>query len=247
MTNRQDQKYLMYRILNQLLLRAAAAVPWKAHLGLAGIVAQWIDCLTNLRRLRQRQAQETTGLTLDKATLRRRMCDEAMLVADATRAFAVAQGDQVLAATVNVRCSQILYGKGDDAETVCRNICDAAVAAPLTAGLETFGVTAEKLVSLQEKIDDFADAMPQPRAAIQGKKSVTQQIAEEFRTADRLLTEGMDLLIGQFQKTHPDFVRDYQNARVLIDKAATLGDDEETRPDTGANPQPTVVPSPKVA
>ena len=36
-----------------------------------------------------------------------------------------------------------------------------------------------------------------------------------------LLWEGLDRLILQFRRSHPTFVADYQNARVIVDQAAT--------------------------
>ena len=96
----------------------------------------------------------------------------------------------------------------------------------------------EKLAELQERIDDFSDAIPQPRAKIKSKKSVTQQLAEEFRAAGLLLTEGLDRLIGQSKRASPDFIMDYRNARVKVAKAATF--------DTAAaQAQPTVTVQPK--
>lgn len=65
-------------------------------------------------------------------------------------------------------------------------------------------------------------------------------MAEEFRAADSLLTEGLGRLIRQFKKANPGLVMDYENARVKVAKAAAL--------DTPAAPtQPTVVAQPKAA
>jgi hypothetical protein len=111
-----------------------------------------------------------------------------------------------------------------------------AVAAPLGLALAPFGVTTEKLAELQEAIDDFSDSIPKPQGKIKSKKRVTEQLAEEFRAADELLTDGMDRLIGQFKKVSPEFVQEYQNARVRVKKAATLGG-EETQSSATAQPK----------
>ncbi len=60
-----------------------------------------------------------------------------------------------------------------------------------------------------------------PREAIATGKTVTKQVAGEFRAADRLLRNGLDELILQFKVTSPAFFSDYQNARAIVDTAAT--------------------------
>lgn len=41
--------------------------------------------------------------------------------------------------------------------------------------------------------------------------------AGEFAEAERCLTEGLDLIIGQFESDFPEFVTEYRNARVVAE------------------------------
>ena len=240
MTNRQEQTYSMYQVLNQTCQRYAGMVTWQDHKGFADTFAAFLARMAAIRRLRLLQAQETSGITQDKTALRRELCEATLFIADATVVFATSQNDHELTAKAHVTSSHLLYGKQEDAVTTAQNVHDVAVIAPLALALSPFGVTTEQLAELQEKIDDFADAIPKPRTTIKSKKSVTQQLAEEFRAADSLLTEGLDRLIGQFKKARPEFVMDYENARVKVAKAAMFDTAE-------ADTQPTVVVQPKAA
>ena len=236
MNNSQEQDYLMFQVLNETSQRHAPTAKWPDHGAFNATYIQWLARVDTLRRLRLDQAQETTGITLDKTALRRQMCDHTLIIADAVRADAVAQHDEELAAKAKLTCSPILYGKQADAVTICQNLHNRALAAPLAQPLIPYGVTTSKLAELQENIANFADAIPRPRTTIKSRKSVTQQIAEEFAAADMLLTEGLDRLIGQFKKTAPEFVKDFQNARVPVAKAATLKS-KKSKEKAAATPQ----------
>jgi hypothetical protein len=60
-----------------------------------------------------------------------------------------------------------------------------------------------------------------PRTAIVSGKTITRQLANEFRAAEQLLTEGLDRLVGQFKEAAPAFVSDYFSARTVVNKCAT--------------------------
>ena len=100
-----------------------------------------------------------------------------------------------------------------------------------------------------------APTIPKPRHAITSGATVTAQVEEEFAAADKLLNEGLDKLIVQFQATAPQFYADYTNARVIVDAAATreTGAEEQSQQPAqppqaapqNASPTPTAVPNPE--
>ena len=59
---------------------------------------------------------------------------------------------------------------------------------------------------------------------------MTQQLSDAFDAADEALDEELDNLIGQFAPANAKFVSDYQNARIIIDAAASHASPNQPTP-----------------
>ncbi len=82
---------------------------------------------------------------------------------------------------------------------LAQSVYDAASVAATAAALVPHGITAAKLKALQDAIKKFTAVVPAQK--ITSRKSATERLAEEFAAAERCLTEGLDLLIGQFERS----------------------------------------------
>ena len=227
MTRRQIAKYNSYTVLKQTCEKHAPAVKFDEHEKFSETYASWTDCVERISELSLKQSQPTTGFTKSKQVLREEMVKAALDIAKPSRVFALATGAHELAAYADVSRTAILRGKDKGSANLCQNVYDAAAVAPTALALAPYGVTAAKLKKLQTKIDAFSAVAPAPRQKITGRKTVTQRLAEEFRVADKLLTEGLDLLVDQFEEEFPDFVSDFQNARIAVN-LPTAQTDEAT-------------------
>ena len=225
MTRRQIAKYNSYTVLQQTCEKHAPVVKFDEHEKFSETYTQWTESVQRISDLSVRQAQPIFGVTESKKVSRAELTKAALDIAKPTRAFALATGAHDLAARASVSRTAILRSKDKDAADACQNVYDAAAAAPTALALAPYGVTAAKLKKLQTKIDAFTAVAPAPRQKITGRKTVTQRLAEEFRAADRLLTEGLDLLVDQFEEEFPDFVSDYQNARIAVNPPTAQTDD----------------------
>ena len=92
-----------------------------------------------------------------------------------------------------------------------QNVSDTA------AALAPHGVTTAKLKALQDALKKFSAAVSKPRERITSRKSATERLAKEFRAAEKCLTEGLDLLVDQFEEDYPEFVAEFNNARVVVE------------------------------
>ena len=63
------------------------------------------------------------------------------------------------------------------------------------------------------------------------------RVDEAFDRADGIVNNGLDNLMLQFEDTHPDFFRDYTNARIIIDRPGGHGN--------GGTPPPAPPTAPK--
>ncbi|HEY5892179.1 MAG TPA: hypothetical protein VIT91_03015 [Chthoniobacterales bacterium] len=72
------------------------------------------------------------------------------------------------------------------------------------ASLADYGVTAAALEELEDDIDAYAAIAESPRIGIAGRKTITNQLAEEFRKAESILKDILDRLALQFKTTNPE-------------------------------------------
>ena len=197
----------------------------------------------NIQRLGQFQSVNRKGLAADKKQLRQTMCKAAAEVAAATRVWALQVKNLEVAEQANCPFSRLLAGRDTASAECCQNV-HATVTAHLAA-LADHGVTAAKLTALQQQIDAYKASIHKPRAAIVSGKTITGQLAAEFEAAEAALRDGLDQLMPQFAASAPTFYADYQNARVIVDRAATHKQTEASQPATqpAASPQSPTAPT----
>lgn len=172
--------------------------------------------VTNIQTLAQSQAQDTSGITQDKQAARQAMCAAALPIANAVHAYAVKTKNNTLAATVDFSMSDLLGGRDMTCRDNCQNITTTATTN--LANLATFGVTAAKLTGLNGAIGAYNLLISKPRDTRAQGKTVTGTLQAEFDAADEDLVI-MDDLTGQL--TDAKFASDYNNARAIVNTAAS--------------------------
>lgn len=172
-----------------------------------------------LARLKLQQEAGTSGIAAQKQSCREQACAAAAVVAAAVRAWAEDQGNLTVAGKVKYSYSDLVGGRDTTSQDRCQTVQD--VAEEVVASLKDYGVDADVLEDLQEKIDAYAACITKPREAVTTGKTITKQIEKEFKAADGLLTNGLDELVLSFQITAPTFYEDYRNARAVVNRAAT--------------------------
>ncbi len=168
-----------------------------------------------LARLKLQQEAGTTGIAAQKQQCR----EEACTAAAAVRAWAEDEGNLTIVGKVSYSYSDLVGGRDTASQDRCQTVQD--VAEELVASLKDYGVDADVLEDLQEKIDAYAACISKPREAVATGKTLTTQIESEFKAADALLVTGLDELILSFRTTAPTFYEDYRNARAVVNRAAT--------------------------
>jgi hypothetical protein len=189
---------------------------WQTVSAFADAYADFQTHVTNIQTLSQTQSQPTTGITLDKKAARQTACTTALPIAQAVHAYAVKNKNNQLAAQVDFSLSDLTGGRDIQSAEHCQNIYNAANTN--LANLANFGVTAAKLTALNGAIAAFNLLISKPRDTRAQGKTVTSTLEAEFAAADESLVI-MDDLLGQITDTK--FVSDFQNARIIVDIAAT--------------------------
>ena len=172
--------------------------------------------VTNIQTFSQSQEQDTSGIAQDKQAARQAMCAAALPIANAVHAYAVKTKNNTLAMSVDFSMSDLTGGRDVTSRDNCQNIYTTANTN--IANLANYGVTAAKLTALTNAITAYNLLISKPRDTRAQGKTVTGNLQAEFDAADEDLGI-MDDLTGQI--TVAKFVSDYNNARIIVDTAAS--------------------------
>jgi len=214
MNRRQRAVHVSYQNIESVLDRHVESVSFDEHEAFERCHQRWLERLENIGTLNTRQAQlDSRGVTADKEAKRERLVTATLAVSQAARAWALENENADLAQTMNVSRTALLRSSSRAATDLAQRVYDTASATVLVP----HGETVAKLKALQDAIKKFMAASPLPRQKISSRKSTTERLAEELIATERCLTEGLDLLIGQFETEFPEFVAEFRNARVVAE------------------------------
>ena len=211
----QKNKLAMYQATEEILSRKDYAPLWQGLPGFVKLHGAYTDALAEIGALGLKQGRRKTGLAEDKGAARLALCRAANTLAGAVAAYAHAAGNNELLTRVDTTLSILLGGRGQDSSDKCKDILAAATAN--LSVLADYGVQQADLDELSGRIAAFDALAPKPQAARASAKSAGQALDAAFDRADGLLNNGLDKLLLKFEDNHPDFFRDYQNARTIID------------------------------
>lgn len=217
MNSKQEAKLNMYdAVLTHCQANAAivATVP-----AFQTAVDSFEDIVDDLRTAAQNELQAISGFTEDKTQQRADLIELTLDVAGAIHAYASSVDNLVLKDQVKLVYSDLNRLKDELLGPACSNILDAANAN--AAAIVPFGVTAAKITSLEDAIDDYISAVPAHRNAVSNRSSAGEQIKQLLKDGDNLLKNQLDKLALQFKSTHPNFYNSYRSNRVILDAATS--------------------------
>jgi len=165
----------------------------------------------------QLEMQVISGITLDKADLKKKLSQQAADIAAAVFAFASTTNDNGLREKVRYPYSKLVLLKDELLTPACQNIHGAANAN--IASLAPYGITAATLTSFQNAIDNYTDSIPAPRNAATQKKAYALSLKTLFQEADDILKNQMDKIAPQFKAANMLFYNTYKNNRIILDPA----------------------------
>ena len=87
--------------------------------------------------------------------------------------------------------------------------------------LQPLQVTQANIDELGVALTDFNEAKPGPRAATAERAVLTEALPVKIKGATDILRNRVDPMVNLFSRTDPDFVAGYENARAIVDRAAT--------------------------
>ena len=166
-----------------------------------------------------RQVTDIKGHAKDKALALDSMIEQTLRVAGVVMAYAEATNNQALAEAMNLVPSELRRYRDSVVAERCQGVHTEATTN--LAAIATYGIVAADLTSLLTAIDAYVALIPRPRTMITVRKGATNEIGLLVRDTMRLLDRRMDMLMRGFMISHPDFFRQYTDARIIVDQGGT--------------------------
>ncbi len=232
LTARQEAKLNMYEVV-AVTLDANSAIT-AANAALTAAIVEFKAFIAQIMAAAQTSSAVLTGIAADKKATKNSVSQTAAVIAGQIFAFAAKNGNNTLKQAVNFSATDLRRVKDGEFVPRCQTIHNLGV--EHKTALADYGITDAKLADLQTAIDDYAQSVPKPRAAITDRATVKANIKQYFRQADTLLAEQVDKLVETFSKESPDFVATYRNARVIIDPKSKKKESDGTDNGGGNNP-----------
>ena len=166
----------------------------------------------------------TTGLSVDKKNLKIQLADLTERVSGAVHAYADSINDNTLMNEVHYTEAKLRTMRDTVLIDVCRNVYNIANAN--AANIAGFGVDAVMLLTYNTSIGLFENKSPQPIEAREHSAMLTLVIREKEKEIRAFLKNRFDKSINMLKASDPNFVKEYSNARQIIDAGIRhLGDE----------------------
>ena len=192
------------------------------------------DSIALVDDISQAQQSDTGGVTVNKENVQKLMIKKAVQVAGQMKAWANVTGNAEIEVKADLSPNSFMKKRDDLRDEVAQEVHD--LANTHLAALAAYGTTAATLSALQTRIDTYTLAVPSPRAARSGRKTLTELLEQEMRRADMIQRERLDPLMEQISETDATAYADFKNARILVD--ASGGGQKAATPPAPPKPNP---------
>lgn len=213
MNNKQENKRSMYRAVLDLL--TANVLIYSSYLPFSDAVARFKAIIEKINEQSGLQTIPIVGVTEDKQRLREFMEGLLVEVCNKITAYAHITNNNTLKEQVAYPFSSLRRQRDTLLLDTAQNVLNIANQNLIELG--SYNITGSTITSLQQRISDFNNALTRPRQKIVSRKGATQELLSLFRQADKVLKNELDMLVVDFINTQPEFERNYQNARIIID------------------------------
>jgi len=231
MNNVQTNRVTMYKTTIGVLDENNAI--WNAMAPFADAVTRLKSKVSAIDTAAQKQ-ETPTGATQDKAGAREALEDVLFLMCEALGVLAHTSNDHNLVALTDITRSGI--DKLDVEALSNRATLVLAQANARKTELATLQVTQANIDELSQALQDYNEAKVGPRQATTARMVQTESLSALIREANNILRNEIDPMVNLFSRTQPQFVSNYQAARVIVDRAASHA---STKPTT-SSPAPPV-------
>lgn len=221
MTNTQENQVTAFQTVDYYLHKDTNLAIWQADTDLSAFITQLGANIDNILSFGTVQETDTTGTAAHKRLTKYDLITAMLKVIDGTVAHTVVTGDVELQNAVNFTLTDLVRSR--DTILVERAALIYQKAWPLRVQLVARRVSEADITLVNTLKDEYYSLLPQPRDTIVTTKGATSDLSLKIRETSGLLQNKIDLLIRPYRTDYPDFVRDYFNARIIVNIGTRRG------------------------
>lgn len=188
---------------------------WKTNKPMDRQVTAIRDNYAAINNVQKSSQVTSTGVTNDKENAGDAAIEQAVLLAGFTQAYALENNNMSLYERMKVSFTMLDRLPDETLTQYLYNLHQRMK--NIGKPLEEFGITSTKLAELEKSIQSFEQMKSAPRLVITNRKSHNETIPELMRDL-RLSFTILDKLVKTYNETNAAFVRDYYNAREIVDR-----------------------------
>lgn len=217
MNKSQERTFSMFLlVLNYLKTNLGTLTSVPQFLTVFALFETLVNQITDIEQIRI--TDDSNIQTSTKKDLRMQCTVQLQSILDMLRAHAAATNDNVLLQRIPTRFSLL----SKLADTAFSADCNKyyAIANPLTSALAPYGVDAVYMAAFRQNIDNYTDAITNPRTSIISRADSTSQLKVLFSTAKKQL-EILTIFVTTKRLTEPRFYSKYIESLKVIDNGST--------------------------
>jgi len=178
--------------------------------------ASFLLKFATLNSLAAAQTSNITGVTQDKEVLRKNLCELSFFNMTVIKSFAVTTNDNELKTQMDYSLWDLLHITDESIANFCQLRLDKANT--MLASLADYNITAPTIAAWQDAIDDYNEAMGNPRNATTDLSTTTDTIKTLVPEIAKLLSQQIDPLVQPLKATNKPVHTQYFKSRILINR-----------------------------
>lgn len=207
---------------------------WEAAQALANAVQSFDALLEAIDACCALTGDRKKGETQQKKEQRMRVIDHALEVSSVLYAMTVQTNDPATSAKLDYTQSKLVKMRDLQLVVACEGI--AALATEHLPLLETAGMAASDLETLNAEIKAFAALLPRQRLSVTERKTANEKLKDLFAQTEALLKNQVDRLMIRYKQSQPAFYTTYKTSRHVINYGVRhkkkKGEEETTQTDS---------------
>jgi hypothetical protein len=184
-----------------------------------------------INRLAKVQTQPVQVRTAERNRILDEMTDMTLEIAGFVRTVANELQLEQLALSVRVGIGSFRRARRSHRVWFAQRVADAAQS--VIRNLGVYGVTAETLATLQERIDIATRRVNLPRETMDEKMAATKRLVSIFKEVDSMLENEIDPLVFPLRKANIEFHARYRATRSIINQPRSHAVTSTPAPETG--------------
>ena len=217
MTGDQENRYSMILVVQEML-NANSSI-WSGVPAFVTAFGEFETGISSINATRLEQEKDLKGIAEDKRVKEDEMILQTLGLIGPIVAYANVTSNEPLRQEVDYSERELRRSRDTVLEDQCQIVQDRANTHSVDL-IASYGVTAGQITDHATTITDYHGAIAGPRSAIAVRKTHTETFEVLIKSTIGILSDKLDQLVVVFKTTNPQFVSDYENARIIVDLGA---------------------------